>query len=56
MPPLVCQESWYEWPAKHWQDCFHYEITEVFPNWIDSLATGDATIVPELPGARSFDI
>ncbi len=44
MTPLICEESWLNWPAKHWSECFSYEITEVFPNWIISLATGDATI------------
>ncbi len=44
MTPLICEESWLDWPAKHWSECFSYEITEVFPNWIISLATGDATI------------
>jgi hypothetical protein len=42
--PLICEESWYEWPAKHWLGCIHHETTVVFPNWVNSLATGDATI------------
>jgi hypothetical protein len=40
MTPLICEESWHEWPAKYWSECF----TEVFLNWLNSLATGDATI------------
>ena len=43
MTPLICEESWHEWPAKHWSECFSHELFVVFPNWIDSLATGEAT-------------
>lgn len=42
--PLICEGSWHEWPVKRWPGCFQYELSISFPNWIESLATGNAAI------------
>ena len=44
MDNLICLESWWKWPLKEMPECFERELTEVFPQWLENLATGDATV------------